>query len=117
MNESCPVLTPVERQYMEIDEKVRHAMMAKIYKAIEDATVDAAEQLKSTEWTNAPPAYEYFVSVAHQKLFVHLCGGDPETFQGGDPELAAHILKNGQNIVDHYFIGAKAAPGADRSLA
>ncbi|MNH96963.1 hypothetical protein D3C73_496480 [compost metagenome] len=117
MNDSCPVLTPVERQYMEIDEKVRHAMMAKIYKAIEDATAQAAEELKSTEWTDAPPAYEYFVSVAHQKLFVHLCGGDPETFQGGDPELAAHILKNGQNIVDHYFIGAKAAPGADRSLA
>jgi hypothetical protein len=107
MNDSCPVLTPAERQYVEIEERARHAMMATIYKAIEDAAAKAAEELQSSEWTDAPPAYEYFVSVAHQKLFVHLCGGDPETFEGGDPELAGHILKNGQNIVDHYFIGEK----------
>lgn len=110
MNDSCPVLTPVERQYMQIDEKVRHTMMARIYKAIEDATAQAAQELKSTEWKDAPPAYDYFVSVAQQKLFVHLCGGDPETFEGGDPELAGHILKNGRNIVDHYFIGKNETP-------
>lgn len=107
MNDSCPVLTPAERQYVEIEERARHAMMAKIYKAIEDATAEAAQELKSTEWKDAPPARDYFTSVAHQKLFVILCGGDPETFEGGDPELAAHILKNGQNIADHYFIGKK----------
>lgn len=107
MSDSCPVLTPVQRQYVEIEERARLAMMAKIYKAIEDAAAQAAQELKSTEWTDAPPAYEYFVSVAHQKLFVHICGGDPETFEGGDPVLGTQILKNGQNIVDHYFIGKK----------
>jgi hypothetical protein len=107
MNESCPVPTPAERQYVEIEERARQAMMARIYKAIEEATAEAAQELKSTEWKEAPPARDYFTAVAHQKLFVLLCGGDPETFEGGDPELAAHILKNGQNIVDHYFIGKK----------
>ncbi len=107
MSDSCPVLTPAERQYAQIEERARQAMMATIYKAIEDATAEAAQELKSTDWTEAPPARDYFVAVAHQKLFVLLCGGDPETFEGGDPELAAHILKNGHNIVDHYFIGKK----------
>lgn len=107
MSDSCPVLTPAERQYVEIEERARQAMMATIYKAIEDATAEAAQELKSTGWKEAPPARDYFVSVAHQKLFVLLCGGDPETFEGGDPELAAHILKNRRNIVDHYFIGKK----------
>lgn len=105
MSDSCPVLTPAERQYAQIEERARQAMMATIYKAIEDATAEAAQELKSTGWKDAPPPRDYFVSVAHQKLFVLLCGGDPETFEGGDPELAAHILKNGRNIVDHYFIG------------
>ncbi len=107
MNDSCPVLRPIERQYVQIEERARQTMLAKIYKAIEEATAEAADALKSTEWTDAPPSHDYFVSVAHQKLFVLLCGGDPETFRGGDPQLAAHILKNGQNIVDHYFIGKK----------
>ncbi len=117
MNDSCPVLTPAERQYAEIEARARQDMLAKIYKAIEEATAQAAEELKSTDWTEAPPAHDYFAAVAHQKLFVHLCGGDPETFRGGDPVLAGHILKNGQNIVDHYFIGAKAEPGANQSTA
>lgn len=107
MTDSCPVLTPVERQYSEIEERARQAMLATILKAIEDATAQAAEELKSTEWTEAPPAYQYFAAVAHQKLFVLLCGGDLETYQGGDPQLAAHILKNGQNITDHYFADKK----------
>jgi hypothetical protein len=107
MNDSCPILSPVEQQYVEIEERARAAMLAKIYKAIEEATAEAAEALTATEWERAPPAHDYFASVAHQKLFVLLCGADPETFRGGDPQLAAHILKNGQNIVDHYFIGKK----------
>lgn len=104
MNDSCPVLTPVQRQYVDIEQRARDAMLAKIYKAIEEATAEAAEELKSTASTEPPPAHDYFAAVAHQKLFIRLCGGDSETLRGGDPKLAAHILKNGQNIVDHYFI-------------
>jgi hypothetical protein len=103
MNDSCHILTKAERQYVEIQDRAQNAMLETIYKAIDDAAKQAAEELKSTEWQERPPAYEYFAAVAHQKLFVLLCGGDPATLRGGDRQLAAHILRNGQNISDHYF--------------
>jgi hypothetical protein len=38
-----------------------------------------------------------------QRLFVTLCGGDPDTFLGGDPEIAEHIIENARNISEHYW--------------
>ncbi|RZS77246.1 hypothetical protein EV217_4604 [Phyllobacterium myrsinacearum] len=103
MKDSCPVLTPAERQYLEIQDRVQQAMLVTIYKAIDDATAQAAAELKSTEWQQEPPPRDYFAATAHQRLFVLLCGGDTETYEGGNPQLAAHILQNGQNISDHYW--------------
>ncbi|MGH6763621.1 MAG: hypothetical protein ACRECW_18780 [Phyllobacterium sp.] len=103
MSESCPVLTPAERQYVDIQDKAEKAMMAAIYKALEDASKQAAEETRSVGLEEKPPAYEYFVAVAHQKLFLLLCGADPETFAGGNPEIAASIIGNGQRIADHYW--------------
>lgn len=103
MNDSCPVLTPADRQYLEIQDRAQQAMWATICKAIDDAAAQGAEELKSTEWQQEPPPRDYFVAVAHQRLFVLLCGGDTETYMGGDPQLAARILQNGQNVSDHYW--------------
>lgn len=118
MNTSCPVLTSAEKQYAEIQERVEHAMMATIYDALRNASEQAAEELKAIDIDEPPPAYEYFISLAQQKLFLLLCGADPETFEGGDPDVAAFVIKNGQNICDHYWAGnAKAvaeAPETDR---
>ncbi|TKT80437.1 hypothetical protein XW59_008165 [Aquamicrobium sp. LC103] len=103
MNESCPVPTPAQRRYLEIQDKAERTMLAAIYKALEDAAKQAAEDLKSTEFQNSPPSYEYFAAVAHQKLFALLCGADPQTFAGGNPDIAARIIENGQKLSDHYW--------------
>jgi hypothetical protein len=38
-----------------------------------------------------------------------LCGADPKTFEGGDPEIAGHIIRNAQNISEHYWKKTPAA--------
>ncbi len=115
MSNSCPVPTPAEKQYLDIQDRAERAMLTTIYKAIEDASKQAADDLRSLGSQETSPAYEYFAAVAHQKLFLLLCGADPETFMGGNPEIAAHILENGRNISQHYWINGGAEATADRS--
>lgn len=103
MNDSCPVLTPAERQYVDIQTRAERAMLVKVFQAIDDAAAEAAAELVGAGSDMGPPPRDYFAAVAHQKLFVLLCGGDPETYAGGDPRLAARILDNGRNIANHYW--------------
>ena len=103
MDQSCPVLTPAERQVVDILSRADQAMLAAVRKALADATRQAAEELQAIGSRETPPAYAYFAAVAHQNLFLLLCGADPETFEGGDPEVAAHILDNGRKIAAHYW--------------
>jgi len=91
MSESCPVLTPAERQVQDILQRTESAMVSTIFAALERASKQAADELQSIG------------SVAHQQLFLLLCGADLETFEGGDPEVARHIIQNAQNISDHYW--------------
>ena len=46
---------------------------------------------------------DYFTFAAQQVLFIRLCGGDPYTFQGGDSQIGERIVRNGQEIMDHYW--------------
>jgi hypothetical protein len=103
MSETCPIPTPAEQTISGILDRSEHVMMAAIYKAIEDAASQTAEELRLTGAQNEPPAPDYFAATAHQQLFLSLCGADPETFEGGDPEVAAQIINNNQNISDHYW--------------
>jgi hypothetical protein len=109
MTETCRILTPAEQKIGGILDRSEHVMMAAIYKAIEDAASQTAEELRSTGAKNEPPAPDYFAAVAHQQLFLSLCRADPETFEGGDPEIATQIINNNQNISDHYW--SKKAEG------
>jgi steroid delta-isomerase-like uncharacterized protein len=109
MNDSCPVLTPVQRQYLDIQSRAETKMLETLYRALDLAAREAAEELQQTEWTEEPPAYDYFAAVAHQKLFLKLSGADPETMKGGDPKLAAAMLDNGRKISEHYWQGIPAA--------
>lgn len=113
MSTSCPVLTPAQKQYMDIHDRAEQVMLATIYKAIEDASRQAADDLRSVGSQETPPAYEYFAAVAHQKLFLLLCGADPETFMGGNPDIAARIIDNNRNISDHYWVNRAAEPAPD----
>ncbi|MCZ4430758.1 hypothetical protein O3S81_13720 [Agrobacterium sp. SOY23] len=103
MSESCPVPTPAERQIQDILERKEAAMMASIHAALERASKEVAEAFKTVDSDMQPPPHDYFAAVAHQQLFLLLCGADPKTFEGGDPEIAGHIIRNARNITEHYW--------------
>ena len=103
MPPSCPVPTSAERHYIEIQERAEQTMLAAIYGALRTASDQAADELKAIGAELPPPDHDYFVAVAQQKLFLMLCGADPETFEGGNPDIATAVLRNGQNILDHYW--------------
>lgn len=105
MNESCPVPTPEQRQYMEIREAAERAMLDKVYKAIEDASAEVADKFREAGLEFEPTSADYFTFATQQVLFVRLCGGDPDTLEGGDPEIGERIVRNGQHIIDHYWRG------------
>jgi hypothetical protein len=111
MTQSCPVLTPSERQFVDIIHRADHALMATVYKALQDATDQAAAELQTIGNEERPPAYEYFTAVVHQKLFLRLCGANPETFEGGDLEIATRILDNDRKMATHYWAGGNGNPG------
>lgn len=111
MTQSCPVLTPAERQVVDIIHRADQALMATVYKALQDAADQAAAEFRSIGSAERPPAYEYFASVVHQRMFCLLCGADPETMQGGDPRMAELLLENGRNISAHYWSKAPEEPG------
>ena len=104
MNTSCPVLSEAEKQYVEIQDRLEQEMMATIYAALGKASEQASKELQAIEIDLPPPSHEYFISFAHQRLFLLLCGADAETFEGGDPEIATSVIQNGQNIRDHYWV-------------
>ncbi|CAH0159212.1 hypothetical protein SRABI05_00746 [Agrobacterium fabrum] len=103
MSESCPVLTPAERQIQDILERKEAAMMATIHAALERASKEVNDAFQAVDSDMQPPPHDYFAAVAHQQLFLMLCGADPKTFEGGDPEIAGHIIRNAQNITEHYW--------------
>ena len=110
MTESCPIPTPEQRTYMEIREAAERAMLDKVYKAIDDATAEVADSFQEAGLEFEPTSKDYFTFATQQVLFVRLCGGDPDTLEGGDPEIGAKIVSNGQNIIDHYWRGDRAKP-------
>ena len=36
-------------------------------------------------------------------MYCVMCGADPDTFAGGDPEMAYQVIRNSQNIAKHYW--------------
>jgi hypothetical protein len=105
MTNSCAIPTPEQRQYMEIREAAERAMLDKVAKAIEDATAEVADKFREAGLEFEPTSKDYFMFATQQVLFVRLCGGDVNTLEGGDPEIGAKIVSNGQHIIDHYWHG------------
>lgn len=105
MTQSCPVPTPEQRQYTEIRESAERAMLDKVYKAIEDASAEVADKFREAGLEFEPTSADYFTFATQQVLFVRLCGGNPDTLEGGDPEIGERIVRNGQHIVAHYWRG------------
>lgn len=103
MTKSCPVLTPSQREFVDIQSATEKHMLQQILGAIDEATQETASQLLAKGSEFSPPPRDYFNAVAHQKLFLGLCGADLDTFAGGDPKLAEAIIKNLQSLAQHYW--------------
>ena len=50
-----------------------------------------------------PTSTDYFTFTVQQVAFVRLCGGNPDTLEGGNPEIGQRIVNNGQHIIDTYW--------------
>lgn len=103
MNESCPVPTPAERQVVDIIKRADQTLAAAVALALKDATEQAAEDMRAVGQEQSAPALQYFASVVHQRMYCLMCGADPDTFEGGDPDIAYHVIRNSQNIARHYW--------------
>ena len=111
---ACPVMTPDEGRYADIDWDVRHALLAKIEAALDEAHATAAARLAAAGISHPPPVHGYFASVAHQALYCRLCGADPHTFEGGDPRVALALIRNAENVAAHHW-GADIGRAVDRA--
>ena len=100
---TCSIPTPEQCKYLKIREAAEHAMLDKVFKAIDDAAAEVAEEFARAGLEFEPTGLDYFTFATQQILFVRLCGGDLSTLEGGDPEIGERIVANGQHIIDHYW--------------
>jgi hypothetical protein len=100
---TCSTPTPEQRKYLEIRNAAERSMLDKVFKAIDFAAAEVADGFKEAGLEFEPTSKEYFMFTVQQVTFVRLCGGDPDTLKGGDPELGQRIVNNGQHIIDSYW--------------
>lgn len=103
MTNSCPVLTPSERQIVDVIKNTDKALAEAVSQALDEAVRKAVEDMRAIGQKEHAPAMQYFASVIHQRMYCLMCGADPDTLQGGDPEIAYHVIRNSQNIAKHYW--------------
>ncbi|AYG70147.1 MULTISPECIES: hypothetical protein [unclassified Rhizobium] len=103
MAENTPELTLAERQIAEVISRTDRMLAAAVSRALEDATERAAEDMRAIGQEDVAPAMQYFAAVVHQRMYCLMCGADPDTFEGGNPETAYHVIRNSQNIARHYW--------------
>jgi hypothetical protein len=103
MTERCPVLTPSERQIVDVIKRADDGLAAAVSLALEEAVKKAAEDMRAIGQEESAPAMQYFASVIHQRMYCLMCGADPDTLKGGDPDIAYHVIRNSQNIARHYW--------------
>ncbi|WP_439616256.1 hypothetical protein [Shinella sp.] len=110
---TCSIPTPGQRRYLEIREAAERAMLDKVFKAIDDAAAEVADGFAKASLEFEPTSRDYFTFATQQVLFVRLCGGDPDTLQGGDPELGQRIVNNGST--SSITIGRRRNKGSNQS--
>ncbi|CZT37250.1 hypothetical protein [Rhizobium sp. 9140] len=101
--ETCPVLAPSERQIVDVITSADQALAEAVSLALEQAVKKAVEDMRAIGQEKSAPSMQYFASVVHQRMYCLMCGADPGTLQGGDPEIAYHVIRNSQNIARHYW--------------
>lgn len=103
MAEITPDLTFAERQIAEVISRTDKTLAAAVSCALEEATKRALEEMRAIGQEDAAPTLQYFAAVVHQRMYCLMCDADPDTFEGGNPEIAYHVIRNCQNIARHYW--------------
>ncbi|PSH61120.1 hypothetical protein [Phyllobacterium sophorae] len=103
MAENTPNLTLAERQIVDVISRAGSKLAAAVSRALEEATKRAAVEMQAIGLEDAAPALQYFAAVVHQRMYCLMYGADPDTFEGGNPEIAYHVIRNSQNIANHYW--------------
>lgn len=104
MIDNGPDLPPAERQIATVISRADKMLAAAVLSALEKAIEQAADDLRAIGQEDATPVLQYFASVVHQQMYCLMCGADPDTLQGGDPDIAYHVIRNSQNIAKHYWL-------------
>ncbi|WCK05753.1 hypothetical protein [Agrobacterium tumefaciens] len=101
--DSCPIPTPQERSFLDIQQAAEQTMLEKVARAISDATIEVATNVRDAGLSFEPTSEGYFMFAVQQAMFVRLCGGNPDTLLGGNPEVGDHVVRNCRNIIDTYW--------------
>ncbi len=92
----------MDRDIATVIERADKTLATAIFAAMQDARDQAALGMAARH-EEATPALEYFAAVVHQRMYCLMCGADPDTFAGGNPDIAYHVIRNSQNIARHYW--------------
>ncbi|KAB2788708.1 MULTISPECIES: hypothetical protein [Hyphomicrobiales] len=103
MTDIGPDFTPAERRIAVVISRVDRMLAATVSDALEKAIEQAAHDLRAIGQEGATPVLQYFAGVVHQQMYCLMCGADPDTLQGGDPDIAYYVIRNSQNIAKHYW--------------
>lgn len=76
------------------------ALLSAVDDAINHAVKTSRDDLHALGLRKSPT--DYFADAAFRHLFLRLCGADPETCTGGDPETAWNILYVGRNVARRW---------------
>lgn len=76
------------------------ALWADVNEAIDRAVNAAGHELQSRGLVRTP--HDYFAEGVLRHLFLRLCGADPETNAGGDPETAWKMLYVGRSVARRW---------------
>lgn len=101
--DSCPIPTPRERSFLAIQQAAEQTMLEKVSRAISDATAEVARNVQDAGLQFEPTSEGYFMFAVQQATFVRLCGGNPDTLRGGNPEVGDQVVRNCRNIIDTYW--------------
>ncbi|UWU30950.1 hypothetical protein N2600_27555 (plasmid) [Rhizobium sp. WSM1274] len=101
--DSCPIPTPQERSFLAIQQAAEQTMLEKVSRAISDATAEVTRNVQDAGLEFEPTSEGYFMFAVQQATFVRLCGGNPDTLRGGNPEVGEHVIRNCRNIIDTYW--------------
>lgn len=102
-HDSCPIPTPQERSFLAIQQAAERTMIEKVSRAISDATAEVRRNVQDAGLDLETTSEDYFMFAVQQATFVRLCGGNPDTLRGGNPQVGEHVIRNCRNIIDTYW--------------